>query len=154
MARLNEDGRRCGIPSPWTMSGWMHLLGTSLEKPTDARVLMTDDDNRARLARILAAEEAKLGADLERARAGFDHRGNRGSAAEAALREFLGRHLPLNLRVGHGEVVDLTGRSRQTDVVVTTEAQPFWPLPGEPGMFLAEAVYVAGTCLAHFRFAR
>jgi hypothetical protein len=66
---------------------------------------------------------------------------------ERAFREFLERHLPRSLSVGHGEVVDMHGnRSAQSDVVVLNEDQPLG-LAGpssDPGVFIIEGVSAVG----------
>lgn len=75
---------------------------------------------------LLHAKEAELTARLAATRARFEQRCDRGDGAEAALREFLREHLARSLDVGDGEVIDADGRrTRQTDVVVTTDDHPF-----------------------------
>ncbi len=66
----------------------------------------------------------------------MEHKGNRGSGAEDAFRDFLSRHLPRRFDVGHGEVVDTHGaRSGQVDVLIINEDQPFRH-GGRPGLYL------------------
>jgi hypothetical protein len=97
------------------------------------------------VSNLLIAKEAELAASLASARAKFGHMGDRGDAAEAAVRELLSQHLPRWFDVGDGEVIDSAGRrSRQQDVVITTVDQPFRQGPNEPGLFIVESVFAAG----------
>jgi hypothetical protein len=108
----------------------------------------------SRLAEVLRAREQQLTAGLGATRAEFDHTGNRGIAAETAVRDFLSHHLTRHLDVGDGEVIDSFGnRSRQMDVVITTEDQPFRQAPSEPGLCVIEGVYAVAEVksnLTHF----
>lgn len=89
-----------------------------------------------RIADAFKAQEKMLRAALDYARAMYEHRGNRGASVEVAFREFLGRHIPRNLTVGTGEVIDSYGsRSGQIDVVIANEDQPLVSPPHEPGLF-------------------
>lgn len=86
---------------------------------------------------------------LTHARAQFEHRGLRGDGAERALREFLRCYLPRRLAVGYGEVVDSYGvRTRQVDVVVANDDQPFTFADERPGFFFVEGVSAAGEVKA------
>jgi hypothetical protein len=106
---------------------------------------MTEDT----VSRLLDAQEAELVAKLAQARARLAQGGNRGDAAEIAFREFLSGHLSRRLDVGQGEVIDTMGRrSRQLDVVVTTEDHPFRQAVAEPGLFIVEGVFAAGEVKA------
>ena len=68
----------------------------------------------------------RLRISLAEARAKLSQSGDRGDVNEAAVREFLREHLPPKYRIGQGEVIDAAGRlSRQVDVVVADEEQPF-----------------------------
>ena len=74
---------------------------------------------------LLEQEAAQMMTELLRIRKTFVHGGNRGEEGEATVREFLRKHLPLNCRVGHGEVFNKDGRrSNQADVVVTNQDHP------------------------------
>jgi hypothetical protein len=53
-------------------------------------------------------------------------------------------HLSASFNVGQGEIIDtFGGRSRQMDVVITTQDQPFRQSPNEPGLYIVEAVHAA-----------
>ena len=95
---------------------------------------------------LLEQEAAQMMTELLRIRGSFTHGGNRGGEAEATVREFLRKRLPLYCRVGHGEVFNKDGRrSRQTDVVVTNEDHP--PLFSDwerANTFIIEGVAVGG----------
>ena len=122
-----------------------------LERTTSADTVsrVVDDVIAARLQ----AKETELRAKLAGARAELVNPGNRGDAAEIAVRDFLADHLPRTLEVGQGEVIDSEGgRSPQTDVVITTQDHPFRYPPGDPGLFLVEGVVAFGevkTRLTH-----
>lgn len=53
-----------------------------------------DPEVRARLETMLSVNDGLLQAALARARAQFDHPGNKGDEVEAATRSFLRSHLP------------------------------------------------------------
>jgi hypothetical protein len=87
------------------------------------------------------AVEASLRASLDAVRAQLHHGGNKGTSAENAFREALGRFLPRRLQLGHGEVIDTHGnRSSQCDLVIATDQHPNWFNPDHPNLFLIEAV--------------
>ena len=90
----------------------------------------------------LSGVRDQLGARLKRARALFEHAGNKGSYIEDAVRDVLRQFLPRELGVGHGEVIDVNHhRSSQLDVVVATKEHPNWYRDGaEPSWFLIEGV--------------
>lgn len=97
------------------------------------------------VADMLSAKEAELRAKLLAARARLQHRGNRGDAAEVAVRELLSDHLSRRFDVGQGEIIDTNGtRSRQMDVVVATDDHPFRVPASDPGLYIVEGVYAAG----------
>lgn len=98
-----------------------------------------------RLKTTFRAYEATMRASLERTRGQFDHPGIKGDAIEGAFRSFLRSHVPRRLEVGHGEVIDRFGhRSRQHDVVLLDEDQPFLAEPGTAGLYVCEGVAAAG----------
>jgi hypothetical protein len=93
---------------------------------------------------MFRAAEKMLAASLEKARAGFQHHGIRGDAAEIAFREMLELHLPRYLAVGTGEAIDSQGgRSGQTDVVIANAEQPFRSSRDEAGVYLIEGLTAA-----------
>jgi hypothetical protein len=97
----------------------------------------------ATVAEMLAAKEAELRAKLVAARARLQHHGNRGDAAEVAVRDLLSDHLSID--VGQGEIIDTNGtRSRQIDVIVATDDHPFRVPASIPGLYIVEGVYAAG----------
>lgn len=68
----------------------------------------------------------RLRISLAEARTKLSQSGDRGDVNEATVREFLREHLPPKYRIGQGEVIDAAGRmSRQVDVIVADEEQPF-----------------------------
>ena len=74
---------------------------------------------------------------LRGSRAKFHHRGNLGEANEAAFRDFLRAHLPPKYRLGDGEVIDMAGRrSRQMDIIVADEEQPFEVKDNDPAQLM------------------
>lgn len=83
---------------------------------------------------------------LTRARALFQHAGNKGSYVEDAVRDILRQFLPRSMGVGHGEVIDMNHRrSGQLDVVVACPEHPNWYRDGsEPSLFLIEGVAAVG----------
>lgn len=104
---------------------------------------------RQRLEKFLSSSEYVLRAALDRARAGHDHRGNKGDLVEEAVRFFLRNHLPARLDVGHGTVIDKFGSfSKQMDVVVIDEDHPFRYESGSVGTYLAEGVVAAAEVKA------
>jgi hypothetical protein len=102
-------------------------------------------DSADRLSELLVTQEDLLRGALAKARAKYAHPGDRGTGVEIAFREFLAEHLSRRLSVGQGEVIDLSGsKSRQLDVVIATDDQPFHDPPSEPGLFIVEGVYAVG----------
>src|SRR5688500_10098733 len=92
-------------------------------------VAMAVDEKTFTFSGVLRNKIAKQGKSLElelqKTRETLDHRGAKGDLNEIAFREFLREHLPPQLRVGTGEVVDTHGRrSLQTDVAIADEEQP------------------------------
>ncbi|MGI8691433.1 MAG: DUF6602 domain-containing protein, partial [Geodermatophilaceae bacterium] len=94
------------------------------------------------------AQEDVLRAALTQARAENDHAGVKGSRVEVADREFLRKRLSRRLDVGHGEIVDQSGkRSNQIDVVVADLDQPFGgsgEAGDDPSLFLIDGVAACG----------
>jgi hypothetical protein len=102
-----------------------------------------------RIRELIGAQQAQILARLQEARAKFEQGGNICDGLEAAFREFIDGHLPRRLSVGHGEVVDGSGRrSGQTDVLILDEDHPFRLDPAEPGLALIEGVAAAGELKA------
>lgn len=82
-------------------------------------------EGQRKMRKILEQEAEQMMTELLRIRESFAHGGIRGGEAEATVREFLRKHLPIFCGVGHGEVFNKDGRqSRQTDVVVTNQDHP------------------------------
>jgi hypothetical protein len=100
----------------------------------------------AKIAKLFALQDAQLAQDLKKARSKFDQSGNKGDAAEQALRSVLRDFLPRSHHdIGHGEIIDCWGRrSRQTDVVITNADQPLAFPDNLAGLFLIEGVAAAG----------
>lgn len=89
----------------------------------------------------IRAVEQRLRAGLQETRAQLHHGGNKGSLAESAFRDALGRFLPRMLSVGHGEIIDTRGnRSKQSDLVIATDRHPNWFNGDDAALFLIEAV--------------
>lgn len=90
-------------------------------------------------------------ASLKVARLSFKHGGNRGHAAEEALRDFLRRVVPASRTVGHGEIIDTHGnRSGQIDVAVTHPFHPLLVPLDRAGLLLIEGTAAVGevkTCI-------
>lgn len=102
---------------------------------------MTSDILRGKIGAL----ERNMKAQLDEIRETYQHSGNRGSAAEQVVREFLRRFLPTRLSVGHGEVIDSDNRiSKQTDIVIANEDHPFTFTADQPGLFFVEGVSSAG----------
>ncbi|GIJ51645.1 hypothetical protein Val02_85310 [Virgisporangium aliadipatigenens] len=86
----------------------------------------------------------RLTESLSDARTKLIHRGSKGDVNEIAFRNFLREYLPRRYRVGEGEVIDFRGRrSKQTDVAVVDDDQPF-PMDDGPQMMIIEAVAASG----------
>ncbi len=84
-----------------------------------------------------------LANSLQDARTKLVHSGDKGDANEAAFRDFLRQNLPPKYRIGQGEVIDCGGgRSRQTDVVLADEEQPF-SVSDTPQLMIIEGVAAA-----------
>jgi hypothetical protein len=89
----------------------------------------------------IRAVEQRLRAGLQEIRAQLHHSGNKGSLAESAFRQALGRFLPRTLGLGHGEIIDTRGtRSAQCDLVIATDRHPNWFNEDDAALFLVEAV--------------
>jgi hypothetical protein len=98
---------------------------------------------------LLAAQEAGLKVKLAEARARYAQSGDRGDAAETAVRAFLAENLSSRFVIGQGEIIDVGGRrSKQTDIVIATDDHPFRSEPADPGLFLVEGVFAAGEVKA------
>ena len=89
--------------------------------------------------------QQKLRLDLQIARKKYSQSTDIGTEYEMAIRDVLGRHLPAWVSVGQGEIIDSGGqRSRQTDIVIANEDQPFRVGGSEPCIYLIEGVAAAG----------
>lgn len=78
-----------------------------------------DKSGSRRFAGIYQATAKRMQADLERLRAGLDHAGTKGSAAEEIVRDFLKEALPRSLGITVGQVIDADGNlSGQSDVII------------------------------------
>jgi hypothetical protein len=87
--------------------------------------------------------EHRLQVSLQESQAKFVQSADRGEGNAGAFREFLRANLSPKYRIGQGEVVDYRGnRSRQTDVVVADEEQPF-QVDESPQLFIVEGVAAA-----------
>ncbi len=103
------------------------------------------EEARRRLLNSFSAQEVSLSAALMQTRAENNHGGVKGSRVEVAVREFLRNRLPRRLDIGHGEVIDQSGRrSRQLDVVVSDLDQPFSGSGDDPALFLVDGVAACG----------
>jgi hypothetical protein len=125
----------------------MSAKGRSRDQVSDYRVakLAEKPSTTESLQEKVAAAETQMQASLAEARASFKHGGTKGGEAERAFHGFLRRHLPPNLSVGEGEVIDQHGeRSRQTDVVIADSDHPFTFAVDEPGLYVVEGVVGAG----------
>lgn len=104
---------------------------------------------RARFYDSFNARETTLIAALAQVRAESNHGTSKGSRLEEAVRSFLSQHLPRKYQVGHGEVVDIRGeRSRQLDVVVNNDDQPFTPGGDTSSLYLLDGVVACGEVKA------
>lgn len=99
-----------------------------------------------RVRAAINAQQAKLLADLDDARARFAQGTDRGTAGlEVPFRRFLAEHLPRRWAVGQGEVVDSAGREAgQTDVLILDDDHPFHVDPDRPSLAFIEFVAAAG----------
>jgi len=69
---------------------------------------------------------------------------SKGSVIENIFREFLRRYLPLNCRIGTGEIIDSFGkRSAQTDIVVANQYHPFCS-EDAPSLYFIEGINAVG----------
>jgi len=110
-----------------------------------ANVSSMDPKTVERIKSMVGAAEARMRLALLEARAKFEHSGNKGIAVEEAVRALLRRFLPKNFSVGHGELIDSSGRrSKQTDVVVINHDHPPIYAEMEPDLFFVEGVSAAG----------
>jgi hypothetical protein len=105
------------------------------------------------LKEVFEHQQRILELELELARERFAHMGLRGGAIEGALRDFLERHLLRALSMGTGEVLSIDGdgasrNSRQLDIVISNEFQPFQSQRDSPSIFLLEGVYAVGEVKA------
>jgi Domain of unknown function (DUF6602) len=90
---------------------------------------------------LLRQQEARMRADLALNRATFRHLGNRGEGVESAGRAFFASHLPRQLSIGTGEIIDSEGRrSGQVDVAISNLDQPFTGDRDTPCLHFAEGV--------------
>lgn len=97
------------------------------------------------LTNMLITQETRLRLALEEARHTYAHATIKGNEVEQAFRDFLSDHLPAYWSVGTGEAVDLSGkRTRQLDVVVSNEDQPFRSPIHDASLFFIEGMAAAG----------
>jgi len=101
------------------------------------------------LKETLEHQQKVLELQLAVARERFNHHGLRGGAVESALRSFIESNLPRALSVGTGEVIARLGddserTSRQLDVVISNEMQPFAAERDEATVLLIEGINAAG----------
>jgi len=101
------------------------------------------------LKETLEHQQKVLELQLAVARERFQHHGLRGGAVEFALRSFIEANLPRALSVGTGEVIATLGddserTSRQLDVVISNEMQPFAAGRDEATVLLIEGINAAG----------
>lgn len=76
----------------------------------------------SKLAEIMQLVSKQLVASIETGRVAVGHRGEKGGAVEAAVRQFFRDHLPSSIGVAHGEVIDRLGnKSSQLDVILYDE---------------------------------
>ena len=76
------------------------------------------------LAKIMEGVSKQLIASIEAGRFAVEHRGEKGSAVEGAVRQFFREHLPSSVGVAHGEVIDRHGNtSTQLDVILYDETR-------------------------------
>ncbi|NMN94820.1 DUF6602 domain-containing protein [Antrihabitans stalactiti] len=100
---------------------------------------------RTRFEDVLGIVERRLAHSLEEARAGMEHKGNKGSAVEAATRDTLRKYLPRHLDVGHGEIYDAFGDGTgQVDIIVTNDEHPIRYPNDEPGPHIFDGVAAVG----------
>lgn len=82
---------------------------------------------------------------LEEIQVSLSHNGNRGSSAEAVMREFLKVYLPSSNMIGEGEIVDTNGNTTtQLDIIIANDNQPYINDLREPGLFIIEGVDCVG----------
>lgn len=104
-----------------------------------------DPAMRTRFDKVLGVVEKRLALALEEARNQVDHKGNRGTNVEVAMRSVLSEHLPRVFDVGEGEVYDAYGDGTgQLDVIVTGPDHPFRYSEGAPGPYLVDGVSAVG----------
>ena len=72
-------------------------------------------EGQRKMRKILEQEAEQMMTELLRIRESFAHGGIRGGEAEATVREFLRKHLPIFCGVGHGEVFNKDGRQRRSN---------------------------------------
>lgn len=87
----------------------------------------------------------RISAQFAETRRSYEHSGNKGSNVEKILRDFIAKYIPPSYRLGEGEIIDSFGSvSRQIDIVVCNEYQPFWGDLSSPTTFIVEGVAAAG----------
>ncbi|MBL6458256.1 hypothetical protein JMJ55_23235 [Belnapia sp. T6] len=103
------------------------------------------------LKKKISTIETRLRTDLEEARASLEHAGNKDTVLEKSFRKYLREHLPRNLDVGEGEIIDTHGHCvgetkdlGQIDVIIVDEAHPAIYSRDQPATFLIEGVVAAG----------
>lgn len=146
--------RQAGAPHSATRRsrlGESPVVGAYLTAPTGTDTLAPPVSKRApqTIAPLLEAQEFELTSKLAQARSRYAQSGDRGDAAEIAIRAFLAENLSSRLSIGQGEIIDADGgRSQQCDVVIATDDHPFRNPSSEPGLFLVEGVFAAGEVKA------
>lgn len=97
------------------------------------------------LRELIQNAEGQMKLKLAEARKLFEHKGDKGTHVEDAVRSFFAQYLPRRYAVGQGEVIDSSGgRSTQIDVVVANEDHPFTFVQDRPGLFFVEGVSAVG----------
>lgn len=97
------------------------------------------------IRRLLQNQETRMNLDIEDIRTRYNHNGDRGTAAENLLGDFLKRYLPPENRMGSGEIVDTRGNtSTQLDIIITNPYHPYLNNLDGPEMFIIEGVGAVG----------
>lgn len=93
----------------------------------------------------LASKELEL--SLQKVRAGVNHNLSTGQSLEEAVRVFLRKHLPTNVSVAQGQIIDSTGAiSKQLDVILyDPQATPILYTSEEEGHRLVPVEGVLGV---------
>jgi hypothetical protein len=110
---------------------------------------MTTPD--AGLRDIFSEVAAQMTARFTKSRAALDHSGLKGRANEEVVREFLRDHLPRQLDVYSGQIIDTLGRqSREMDVIISDSLKtPVFYDDGGSRVVPVEPVYSIVEVKAH-----